>query len=309
MIIIQKGKSQLGTSPEKRSMEDRLKYGIVVIDKPQGPSSHEVSAFSRKILKLDVTGHTGTLDQNVSGVLVVLLENSRKVVNFLPNTDKKYVCMMRLSREIPIIPLEKTFENFRGEIYQKPPLLSAVAKKLRTRKVFSLNILEVRGNLVLFDCECEAGTYIRKIVSDAAEVMGVKAEMAELRRIKAGEFLEKDAITLQTLSDYYFAWKEKGDASFLEKAVFPVESLKFKKIVLDDESIIKLKSGVKPKVSDVLQIEEGILPKEICGLFTEKGELAAISENLLSSSEVKHLFELGKTSESVANIVRVIHPF
>ncbi|MEK6843021.1 MAG: RNA-guided pseudouridylation complex pseudouridine synthase subunit Cbf5, partial [Candidatus Micrarchaeota archaeon] len=136
MIIIQKGKSQLGTSPEKRSMEDRLKYGIVVIDKPQGPSSHEVSAFSRKILKLDVTGHTGTLDQNVSGVLVVLLENSRKVVNFLPNTDKKYVCMMRLSREIPIIPLEKTFENFRGEIYQKPPLLSAVAKKLRTRKVF-----------------------------------------------------------------------------------------------------------------------------------------------------------------------------
>ncbi|MBI5225069.1 RNA-guided pseudouridylation complex pseudouridine synthase subunit Cbf5 [Candidatus Micrarchaeota archaeon] len=309
MITIQKAKSDLGVEPNNRSIEEQMKYGIVVIDKPIGPSSHEVSAFARKILNLSVTGHTGTLDQNVSGVLVVLLENSRKVVNFLPNTDKKYVCLMRLNREIPLVPLEKTFDNFRGEIYQKPPLQSAVAKKLRTRKIHSLKILEIKGNLVLFECECEAGTYIRKIVSDAAEILGVRAEMAELRRIRAGEFSEKDAISLQTLTDYYWAFKEKGSSEKLQGAIFPVEILKFKKIVLLDEAIVKIKSGVRPKAGDVVEISEGILGKENAGIYTGKGELVAICETTLSSSEIKRAFDLGKKEEIIANIIRVIHPF
>ncbi|MFH1443316.1 MAG: RNA-guided pseudouridylation complex pseudouridine synthase subunit Cbf5 [Candidatus Micrarchaeota archaeon] len=309
MSELQHAKSSLGIPPESRSLEERLKYGIVVVDKPEGPSSHEVSAFVRKILHIGVTGHTGTLDQNVSGVLVVLLEHSRKVVNFIPNTDKTYVCLMKISGKRNREELESAFSNFRGEIYQRPPLQSAVAKKLRTRKVHSLEILEVRENLVLFECKCEAGTYIRKIVSDAAEVLGVKAEMAELRRTQAGDFSEKDAISLQALSDYYFLWKEKGQESYLKNAIKPIESLKIPRMVLSDGAAKKIRHGVKPRVSEVVSLDGNISRFGKIGLFTHSGELIAMGEALLSSSEIKSNAEADQFDEPVCRISRVIHEF
>ncbi|MEK6954611.1 MAG: RNA-guided pseudouridylation complex pseudouridine synthase subunit Cbf5 [Candidatus Micrarchaeota archaeon] len=309
MLILSKQNGALGKAIADRTMEEHLMYGIAIIDKPPGPSSHEVSAFVRKILGLSVTGHTGTLDQNVSGVLVVLLENSRKISGYAARADKKYVCLMKLGREVPKDALEDAFSNLRGEIYQKPPLLSAVAKKLRVRKVHALNILEIRGKLILFECECEAGTYIRKIVFDCGELLGEKADMVELRRTRAGSFSEKQAISLQALTDYAYAWREMGEESYLRKAILPLESLPMAKIILTDEAARKIRTGIRPKITDVCALDENIEPGIVAGAYTLNGELIAACKTLLSADEIKrkHGGELG--AEPIAAIERVIHEF
>jgi H/ACA ribonucleoprotein complex subunit 4 len=309
MLILQEYQSKLGCMPEERTIEEHLKYGIAIINKPIGPTSHEVASFVRKILHLQVVGHTGTLDFNVSGVLVVLLENSRKVTNYIENSDKKYVCLMRTSKKFGREKLTSAFSNFKGKIFQKPPIASAVARKLRVRRIISINILETRENLVLFECKCEAGTYIRKIVSDLGEVLGAKSEMLELRRTDAGLFTEKDAVSLQQLSDYYLLWKEKGEEKYIRKAVFPIEKLQFKKIFVTDESALKFKTGIKPKIGEVVKLDAGIGKNEFVGAYTGKGELIAICQSSLTSSEIEYGHKNGKLQEIAAHIVRIIHPF
>lgn len=309
MLKLQEASGKLGKAPNDRTMEEALKYGIAIIDKPPGPSSHEVSAFVRKILELNVTGHTGTLDQNVSGVLVVLLENSRKISGYAARADKKYVCLMRAGVLIEAALLEAALANFRGEIYQKPPLQSAVAKKLRVRRIHSLNALEIRGNLVLFECVCEAGTYIRKLVYDLGEILGLKTEMIELRRVSAGQFLESQAQTLQQLSDYYWAWKEKGSEQKLRKAILPLESVEMKRAMLIDEAAKKIKNGVKPKIGDVAAMDENISAGDVVGLFTLKGELIAAGRALVAGHEIQKKLKAGEGETTFAAIERVIHEF
>ncbi|MFH1750127.1 MAG: RNA-guided pseudouridylation complex pseudouridine synthase subunit Cbf5 [Candidatus Micrarchaeota archaeon] len=309
MLIINEAEGKIGKRPSERPIGELLEYGIAVIDKPPGPSSHEVSAFARKILSLKATGHTGTLDQNVSGVLVVLLGSSRKMAGYLSKADKKYVCVMRLSKPTSNAQLECALDNFRGEIYQKPPLQSAVAKKLRIRKIHSLNVLEIRENLALFECACEAGTYIRKLVFDIGEILGIKAEMAELRRVRAGQFDEKQAVSLQELADHYWAWKEKGDDSYIRRTIFPIETLKMKKIVLTDASAQKIRNGIRPKISDVMALDENIDSLDVVGLFTLNGELIAAARSLMPSHEVKLKHASDEDALPVAAIERVIHEF
>jgi H/ACA ribonucleoprotein complex subunit 4 len=239
----------------------------------------------------------------------VLLENSRKVTNYIENSDKKYVCLMRVGKKFGREKLTSAFSNFRGKIYQKPPIASAVARKLRVRQIFSINILETKENLVLFECKCEAGTYVRKIVSDLGEVLGVKTEMLELRRTEAGIFTEKDAVSLQQLSDYYLLWKEKGEEKYIRKAIFPIEKLFFKKIIVTDESAVKFKTGIKPKIEDVVKLDGGIGKNEFVAAYTEKGELIAICQSSKTSSEIEYNYKNGKFQEITAHIVRIIHPF
>ena len=309
MLVLQNAKGVLGRPPLERPMEELLRYGIAVIDKPPGPSSHEVSAFTRKILGLKVTGHTGTLDQNVSGVLVVLLENSRKISGYAARADKKYVCLMKLGKVYGKEDVEAACSNFRGEVYQRPPLQSAVAKKLRVRKIHSLEILEIRGSLVLFECFCEAGTYIRKLVYDAGEILGTKAEMLELRRTLAGAFSDKDSVSLQKLADYYWAWKENGDEKYLRKAILPIEAIHMKKVVITDAAAVKVKNGIRPKIGDVAQIEEGISERDLIGIYTLKGELIAAGRAQLAAHEVQAKKGGDGDALPVAAIERVIHEF
>ncbi|MFH0971050.1 MAG: RNA-guided pseudouridylation complex pseudouridine synthase subunit Cbf5 [Candidatus Micrarchaeota archaeon] len=309
MLNLRGEKSEIGTIPSDRSMAELMKFGIVIIDKPQGPSSHEVSAFVRKILGLSVTGHTGTLDQNVSGVLVVLLEESRKVVSYIVPADKTYICLMKTEITVDEGKLKSVLSNFHGQIYQRPPMLSAVAKRLRTRRVHELKILEISGKNVLFSVKCEAGTYIRKIVSDAGEMLGVGTEMAELRRTHAGDFSEKDSITLQNLSDYFFVWKEFGDGHYLRGAIHPVESLQMRKIIISDEAAMKIRHGIKPKVLDILELDGKIRANDKIGLFTGKGELIAMAESNFPSDELEKMAKTDKSAENAARISRVIHPF
>ncbi|MDP3742171.1 MAG: RNA-guided pseudouridylation complex pseudouridine synthase subunit Cbf5 [Candidatus Micrarchaeota archaeon] len=290
MHVFYKEEFKLGVSPHQRSVEQALEHGVVCIDKPQGPSSHEVSAFVKKILHVNKAGHTGTLDPNVSGVLPVLLNQGCKVSHFLGETSKTYVCVMQLEKEVSKKDLVKAFNYFKGKIYQTPPLLSAVAKNLRIREVKELKILEVKERNVLFSVSSEAGFYVRNLVFDVGEVLGVKAEMAELRRTKAGVLTEDKCITLQELSDYYWLWKEKGNDEKLKKAIIPIEDfVKLKRVIASDDCLRPISTGADLAIPGILAMDEKIQRGERVGIFTGKGELVAVATALRGSSEIKDL--------------------
>ncbi len=304
MYSLYKEQSKVGKSPSERSIEEALEFGVVCIDKPQGPSSHEVSAFARKILNIEKTGHTGTLDPNVSGVLPVLLNQSCKASHFLGNTTKEYVCEMQLAKPIKQKKLNSVFNRFKGKIYQKPPLASAVAKNLRIRETYELQILEVIDAKVLFQVASEAGFYVRNLVFDIGEVLGVKAEMAELRRTRASGLTEKQAVTLQELSDYYWLWKEKQRED-LKKFIIPIENfVSLKKVVVSDDCLKPISTGADLAIPGILSLDEKIQKDEHVGIYTGKGELVAIANALMPFTEIK------SSKKGIAfDIVRVIHAF
>ncbi len=304
MFNIYNEQSNVGKSPAERSLGELLEYGVVCIDKPQGPSSHEVSAFVRKILHIGKTGHTGTLDANVSGVLPVLLNQSCKAAHFLGETSKEYVCVMKLAKKIDKKKLEAAFAHFKGTIYQTPPLASAVVKKLRKRTVYSLKILEVKGELVLFSVHCEAGFYVRNLVFDIGEVLGVKSEMLELRRTRAGTAIENQCITLQELSDYYWLCKEKRNDD-VKKFIISIEDfVALKKVIASDDCLRPISTGANLAIPGIVAMDEKIQKGERVGIFTGKGELVAIATALMPFVEIKN------SKKGIAfDIERVIHGF
>ncbi|MFH0712988.1 MAG: RNA-guided pseudouridylation complex pseudouridine synthase subunit Cbf5 [Candidatus Micrarchaeota archaeon] len=276
-----------GIAPAERSVEQALEHGVICIDKPCGPSSHEVSAFVKKILNVNKTGHTGTLDPEVSGVLPVMLNQSCKAAHFLGDTNKTYVCVMHLEKPIALKDLEKAFSRFRGKIYQTPPLLSAVAKKLRVREVYGLKILEVKDSDVLFTVTSEAGFYVRNLVFDIGEILGVKSEMAELRRTKASAFVEQQAITLQELSDYYWLWKEK-ERDDIKKFITPIEEfVGLKHVIASDDCLHAISTGADLAIPGIVALDEKIEKGDPVGIFTGKGELVAIATALMPTKEIR----------------------
>ena len=213
-----------GCKPSQRSTKELLDYGIVNIDKPSGPSSHQVSSYVKKILHISKSGHSGTLDPKVTGVLPVALGKGTRIVNSLLKAGKEYVCLIRVHCDVDDKNIKKVIMSFVGEIDQTPPVRSAVKRQKRKRTIYYIEIIETRGREVLFRVGCQAGTYIRKLCSDIGEQLGAGAHMAELRRTRAGPFSEETICTLQDLTDAYYYFKEKNDDKELRKLVAPVEA-------------------------------------------------------------------------------------
>ncbi|MDD1716171.1 MAG: RNA-guided pseudouridylation complex pseudouridine synthase subunit Cbf5, partial [Methanolinea sp.] len=176
------------------------KDGILVLDKPRGPSSHQVTAWAGKILGCS-TGHAGTLDPAVSGVLVVMLGRAVRLAPVLLAEEKEYIALLRLHADTSRASLEEAASGFTGRIYQRPPRRSAVARNLRIRNIHSMEILGTDGRLALLRISCEAGTYIRSLCHHLGLAAGTGGHMQELRRIRSGAFGEEDAVTLHTLKD------------------------------------------------------------------------------------------------------------
>lgn len=120
-------------------------------------------SWVKRILSLNRAGHSGTLDPKVTGVLPVMLGNATKIANVLLKAGKEYVCIMRLHQQESKGKIRKAAAEFVGTIYQRPPLRSSVKRRLRTRQIYYLDILEIDGQDVLFRVGCQAGTYIRKL--------------------------------------------------------------------------------------------------------------------------------------------------
>ena len=183
-----------GKYPGARPIEELLENGIVVLDKWQGPTSHDVASMVKNVLGRTKTGHGGTLDPMVSGVLVITLDNACKVIPALQGQDKEYVGVMRLHKDVTEKEILGAVKKFTGEITQRPPVRSAVVRRERKRTVHSFGVLEIRERDVLFRVRCEAGTYVRVLCHKIGEILG-GAHMKELRRTAAGRFNESDAVT------------------------------------------------------------------------------------------------------------------
>ncbi len=292
-----------GIYPYKRPIEEYIKKGFVCIDKPMGPSSHEVVVWVRRILGVKKTGHAGTLDPRVTGVLPVFIEDATKLVRFLQGSQKEYVALMRLHSDASKKEVEKTLRLFTGKIYQRPPLKSAVKKRLRVREIYGIDLLEVEGRDVLFKVKCEAGTYIRKLCTDVGEVMGTGAHMQELRRIKTGHFDESMCYTLHDLLDAYVMWKEEGEEKYLREIVKPMELavVHMPKIVVKDTAVDAICHGANLMAKGVAYVEKNVKPNRDVAIFTLKHELVAIGKAKKSAEDIVKM-----RCGEVVNIERVV---
>jgi H/ACA ribonucleoprotein complex subunit 4 len=277
-----------GTPPAERKIEEYIRYGVVNLDKPSGPTSHEVVSWVKEILCIEKAGHGGTLDPKVTGVLPVALEESTKVVQTLLPLNKEYVCIMRLHGSVGEARLKEVFQEFTGEIVQRPPVKSAVKRQLRTKRIYKLKLLEVKDSYVLFDVKCEAGTYIRKLCHDIGEILGCGAHMVELRRTRSGNFAEDTSVTLHDLIDAYSFWKHDGNEEFLRKVIMPVEVAfnDIPKLVIRDSAVDAICHGSPLAVPGICTLDTDLKRGDIIGIFTLKDELVAIGEALMDTKDI-----------------------
>ncbi|GLT71322.1 hypothetical protein SLA2020_433520 [Shorea laevis] len=194
-----------GYSPLKRPLEQYVKYGIINLDKPANPSSHEVVAWIKRILKVEKTGHSGTLDPKVTGNLIVCIDRATRLVKSQQGAGKEYVCIARLHSSVPdVSKVARALETLTGAVFQRPPLISAVKRQLRIRTIYESKLLEydVDKHLVVFWISCEAGTYVRTLCVHLGLILGVGGHMQELRRVRSGILGEKDnMVTMHDVMD------------------------------------------------------------------------------------------------------------
>lgn len=242
-------------------MEELLDFGVVVLDKPAGPTSHQVSEWVKSLTGAERAGHVGTLDPNVTGCLPVLLDTATRLSGVLTEGDKEYVAVLEVHDELSP-GWRETLASFEGEIYQRPPRKSAVARRLRTRTVHELEVLERVDRRVLLRVRCEAGTYIRKLCHDLGLVLGTGGHMASLRRTESEPFTDAELISLHDLADGLAFWREDDDPSALRSVVQPAEGALagIPVVTISKNTAAAVSEGAPVYAPGVVSIEEDLVP-------------------------------------------------
>ena len=243
--------------------------GIVIIDKPQGWTSQDVTARLRRVYNTRRIGHGGTLDPMATGVLPVFVGRATRGVEFFEHAEKIYETILRLGittdteditgrilteQEASVTPqqLEEALEKFRGDILQIPPMYSAlkvdgqklydlarkgkeVERKPRPITIHTLTLLGVEGNDIRLRVHCSKGTYIRTLCKDIGEALGCGGCMAALRRVSAGEYTLEEAVPLETLLE----------SEEPEKYLRPVDSMfrNHPKVTLTEKQETRCRNG------------------------------------------------------------------
>lgn len=221
----------------------------------------------------------------------VTLEEATKVVQALLCCGKEYVCVMRLHGEAQETRLRDVMKEFEDVIYQRPPLRSSVKRQLRTRRIYYLDFLEMDGRNVLFKVGCEGGTYIRKLCFDFGEVLGCGAHMQELRRTRAGPFVEGDSVTLHEVAYSFMQWQEKKDDAILKKCVKPMETALdlVPKIMIRDSAVDAVCHGASLTAPGVLSLGTGICKDSMVAVLTLKKEAVALARAACSADEIMNM--------------------
>ena len=278
-----------GTYYDKRTVEQLLNYGLIILDKPNGPTSHETVAWVKKIFGISKAGHSGTLDPPVSGLLPIGFGEATKALAVLLLGPKEYHALGRLHSLPSNEKLKDILKQFKGKIHQKPPQRSSVSRQTRIRTIYEIELIEQKERLLLLRILCEAGTYIRKIFYDMGEILGPGATMIELRRTRVGHFSEdSNLVKMHDLVDAHALWKEKGDSSKLLKIIMPIEHAlsEIKSVVIRDSAVDALCHGAQLAIPGILEISSNMTRGDYVGIYTQKGEIVALGEALLSESEI-----------------------
>ncbi|GJU72526.1 H/ACA ribonucleoprotein complex subunit 4 [Tanacetum coccineum] len=271
-----------GYSPLKRPLAEYLRYGVINLDKPANPSSHEVVAWIKRILRVEKTGHSGTLDPKVTGNLIVCIDRATRLVKSQQGAGKEYVCVARLHADVPdVAKVARALETLTGAVFQRPPLISAVKRQLRIRTIYESKLLEydAEKHLVVFWISCEAGTYVRTLCVHLGLILGVGGHMQELRRVRSGIMGEKDnMVSMHDVMDAQWMFDNYRDETYLRRVIMPLEVLltSYKRLVVKDSAVNAICYGAKLMIPGLLRFENEIENGEEVVLMTTKGEAIAL---------------------------------
>ena len=243
---------------------------VVLLDKPAGMTSHDAVQAVRAVCG-ERSGHTGTLDSGVTGLLLIAVGEARKMMPALVGLDKAYVGTLRLHGKAPKKDLQGAMDSFVGRIVQLPPKRSAVARRPREKRVYSFRAGRVSGRDVRFEARTEAGVYVRKLCHDLGEKLGTGAHMTSLRRTGVGPFRVEDSVTLE---EFRKAPK---------KHLLPLESILdrigLKKIAIKREEEKKVRSG-----QPIKKVPKKLRPGQLVGIFLGRKVIAL---GLVQEGQVK----------------------
>lgn len=282
-----------GCTPLKRQIDEYIKLGIINLDKPSNPSSHEVVAWIKRILRVEKTGHSGTLDPKVTGCLIVCIDRATRLVKSQQGAGKEYVAVIRFHEDVSgrEVQFARALELCTSAIFQRPPLIAAVKRQLRIRTIYDSKLIEFDGErkLAVFWVSCEAGTYIRTLCQHLGYLVGVGAHMQELRRVRSGAMTEEEGlVTMHDVLDAQWKYDTDRDESYLRAVVQPLESLLtgYKRLVVKDSAVNAVTYGAKLMLPGLLRFESGIEVHEEVVLITTKGEAIALGYAMMGSVEL-----------------------
>jgi len=277
-----------GTPPSMRSVDDLLKSGIIIINKQAGPSSHQVAAWLRDSFELESTGHGGTLDPNVTGVLPVSIGRASKVIKVLQESSKEYICHLKLSKDPGRKKLDKVFAKFVGPIYQIPPFQAAVKRELRIRRIYALEILEHNSNSVLFRVECEGGTYIRNLCDDIGSILGTKGVMEQLIRTKSGPFKLEDSFSLVEAHDVFQNWKSSSNDAVMKNLLRPLEDMlvDLPKVEVKDSAVDAVCHGADLAIPGISAVSKSLKRGQLVSLISGQSECIALGRATIGGNEI-----------------------
>jgi len=273
---------------KERSISELLDFPILNIDKPAGLTSFQTAEKARKILGLRKSGHFGTLDLMVTGVLPVAINRACKLSGYFIKKDKTYIGKMHLHSEVGENKLKEEIKKFIGKIKQIPPVKSRVKRVEREREVYEFEILKMNGKDAEFKVKCEAGTYVRKLINDLGLKIG-GAHMTGLRRISAGIFTENDEnfTSLEALEKAFLEYKN-GNENNLRKLLIPAE-----------EAVKKIMPFAQ------LKVNEKELKQILTGKPIFKNQLRKIpQEKIFAVFSGKRFIEIARKSEEGDIIAR-----
>lgn len=296
----QEPSEEFGTRPEEREPEELLRKGIVLVDKPFGPTSNQVSGWIREELDLKKSGHFGTLDPNATGILPVGLEKGTRVQKALSNAEKEYVFEVELEEKVEEDKLEEVLQSFEGTNTQTPPEKSAVKKEEREREVYEIELIEAEEERFLGRVRCESGFYVRVLVDQIGEELDTEADMNELRRTRQGNLEEEECHKLQDIVDAYHFHNE-GDSEKLEEILQPIEKAvsHLKKVVIKNSAVNAVANGADLGSTGISKLQGDIKEGEIVAIMTLKGELVALANAEMTSQEMYDQEGTAATLESV----------
>ena len=277
-----------GKRPSDRTIGELLNAGVIILDKPAGPTSHQATAWAKEALGMKKLGHGGTLDPNVSGVLPLCLGKAMRLTDLVLSSDKEYVCLMRLHKDRPEEKIRNVFAEFQGKIYQFPPARSAIKRQLRIRTISELRITEISGRDILFRVSCDAGTYIRTLCTDIGEALGCGASMSELRRTRSGSMKEDLAVSLFDIKDSYVFWQQHGREEWIRSILVPMESLvePLPKIIVKASAVDAVCHGADLNIQGIHMLDDDIRKNALVALMTARGELVALGTMMMSTSKI-----------------------
>lgn len=280
-----------GYYPANRPVNSLLDYGLILLDKPPGPTSHEVVAWVKRIIGISKAGHSGTLDPGATGLLPIGLGEGTKALSILLFGPKEYYALARLHYHIDDNKLDTVISQFVGDIFQRPPQRSSVKRATRIRTIYEFERLERYERLILMRILCQSGTYIRKIVYDIGEILGTGATMVELRRTQVSNLSErKDGLVrMHDLADALELYRHEEDDTKLRKLIRPIEYCMdgVDSVVVRDTAIDALCHGAQLAIPGILSISKKLKVGSIVGIYSMKGEIVGFGEVAMTREEIE----------------------